>query len=105
MLAFYDRIFTTHGTGVLYWTIKTLMALTVAWIIAFFFALFFMCDTRFYLLWGPYYKLAMLCSNGDALVIDQALAISDFIFDVIIFLLPLPKVRRCSLQIRRWADR
>lgn len=97
MLAFYRRIFTVHGSGVLYWAINVLIALTVAWIIAFFFALFFMCDTRFYLLWGPYYKLAMLCSNGDALVIDQALAISDFGFDVIILLLPLPNVCRLML--------
>jgi hypothetical protein len=94
VLAFYSRIFIVHRTGVLYWAINILIVLTVAWIIAFFFALFFMCDTRFYLLWGPYYKLAMLCSNGDALLIDQALAISDFGFDVIIFVLPLPKVRR-----------
>jgi hypothetical protein len=93
VLAFYRRIFNTHGTGMLYWAINTLLVLTVAWLVAFFFALFFMCGTQFYLLWGPYYKLAMLCSNGDALVIDQALAISDFGFDVIIFFLPLPKVR------------
>ena len=96
MLAFYSRIFTIHGSGVLYWAINILIVLTVAWIIAFFFALFFMCDTRFYLLWGPYYRLAM-CSNGNALVIDQALAISDFGFDVIILLLPLPKA--CCLLL------
>ncbi|KAF2855811.1 hypothetical protein T440DRAFT_551145 [Plenodomus tracheiphilus IPT5] len=101
VLAFYNRIFTVHRSGFLYWAINVLIVLTVAWIVAFFFALFFMCGTQFYLLWGPYYKLAMLCSNGDALVIDQALAISDFGFDVIILLLPLPRIWTLHMDVQR----
>lgn len=64
----------------------------MVWIIAFFFALFFMCGTKFSYLWGSYINLSLYCANGNALEIDQALAISDFCFDVIIFFLPLPKV-------------
>ena len=42
-------------------------------------------------LWGPY--LVSLTKCGYALEIDEGFAISDFILDVVVFVLPLPVVR------------
>ncbi|KAF2121026.1 hypothetical protein BDV96DRAFT_595409 [Lophiotrema nucula] len=100
VLAFYTRIFTVHKSGILYHLIIILNGLTVVWMVAFFFAHLFKCKTSFSRLWGVYNDLAG-CANGHALHIDEAFAISDFCFDVLLLVLPLPRVWSLRLSLKR----
>lgn len=92
ILFFYRRIFDARQQGLFHTTLLLLIGLLSVWTIAFFFVMLFMCGSTFSNLWGNYLNLHTLCSNGNALLIDEAFSISDFCLDVIVFILPLPKV-------------
>lgn len=72
----------------------TSIALLGAWTIAYFFGELFICGSTPNVLWGPYAGVLAKCAGGDgrALWIDESFAISDFLLDLMVFVLPHPKV-------------
>lgn len=100
VLFFYSRIFAVHKSGPFYYLINTLVGLTILWMLAFFFALLFKCGSNFSQLWSDYAGLRA-CANGHVILLDEALAISDCVFDVILFVLPLPRIWALRLEWKR----
>ncbi|CAG8949335.1 hypothetical protein HYFRA_00004961 [Hymenoscyphus fraxineus] len=90
ILCFIRRIFNvTKGT--IFNVISTAMlAMTVMWTIGFFLLFLFGCKSKVWAHWAPLAQFTEYCGNG--LAAEMALIISDFITDVMIFLLPLPMV-------------
>ena len=72
-----------------------MMAIVVTWSVGFFFAYLFACRGHFAAWWGPIIDITSKC--GQAFLMLYILAISDFIIDAIIILLPLPMVSYTSL--------
>ena len=72
-----------------------MILVTIAWTISFFFALLFICGRNFSAYWTSTVIEKELCV--DTSMLHNALAISDFILDVIIITLPLPEVSRGTL--------
>lgn len=67
-----------------------MIGLTIAWSISLFLALLFKCGTSFYAQWGSIQDLETKCRHVFA--IEDGLVISDFLFDLLILLLPIPMV-------------
>lgn len=67
----------------------------VIWTLSFVFAFFFSCGSDISVHWNVK-LLRAECDKG--LVAENGLAISDFLTDVIVFLLPIPMVR-CAYSI------
>lgn len=68
-----------------------MVGLCICWGISFFFGLLFVCKTNFWAFWASIATLKAHC--GQILNHQFWLAISDFVIDVIIFLIPIPLVR------------
>jgi hypothetical protein len=68
-----------------------MMAIVTAWTVAFFFSQLFTCGTHFSAIWGSINDLKRYCVK--TLQKQHAIAISGFILNAIIFVIPLPLVR------------
>ena len=66
------------------------MGIVFVWSVSFFFSYLFACRGHFAAWWGPIIDVTAKC--GQAFLMLYVLAISDFIIDAIIILLPLPMV-------------
>ena len=89
VLFFYRRIF--RGKAFDYYS-RGIIAIVVAWTIAFFFTVLFECGTKFEYLWSTLSDLLTHCTNGVMYL--KAYAISDVITDGLILATPIPIV--CS---------
>jgi hypothetical protein len=98
-LFFYKRIFCTRSTSILKWIIWTIIALCTIWGIAFFFSFLFVCGTHFTAFWGTPKTFKTHC--GRILPENYWLAITDFILDAVIFLIPIPLILRLQLSTTR----
>jgi len=88
ILFFYRRIFCCS----IYWSSMSIMTgflilITVVWSIAFFFVNLFECGTNFTLNWQASAAQAADCINEQ--LMNQAYIYSDFILDVLIFIMPM----------------
>lgn len=86
----YQRIFprrTAPVFGIISWI---MLGLIVAWTISFFFSIIFICGTNFSAYWISTEVEARECVKTSAL--HQGLAVSDFVMDVLIILMPIPMV-------------
>ena len=93
---FYRRIF-VKGKGAIFNALTySIVALIVLWMIGFFFAYLFLCKTHASYYWTSLMAEKEHCNNSNSLHLGYA--ISDFLFDVIIILFPVPLVR----ESRRW---
>lgn len=70
-----------------------LVGVTIAWSVGFFFALLFKCSVHVTAEWGNVYDLITVC-GVRSFRIEYGLAVSDFIIDLFVIILPIPKV--CS---------
>ena len=93
IICFYGRIFDAKRRGLFHTILCVLIGLIVVWIVAFFFAMLFLCGASPSAFWGPYIVTLRTCSDGHYLWILEAFAYTDFLFDVAVFFLPIPKVR------------
>ena len=88
---FYRRIFAvgnrSQPVNILTILVNTL---TVAWTIAYFFAILLGCKGHFRALWKS--EKAVMSSCGKIPEILLSLSISDFVMDIVIFVLPVPMV-------------
>jgi len=89
---FYRRIFVTGSSSRNLFGKSTIgmIILIVLWTISFVFAFFFSCGSDISAHWNER-VLRAKCDKG--LTAENALAISDFLIDVMVFLLPIPMVR------------
>ncbi|RWA08690.1 hypothetical protein EKO27_g6426 [Xylaria grammica] len=101
---FYRRIFVTSRRDGFDVVTKFSIALIVAWTLAYIFAVAFDCDTVWSAHWGSYSDLFQYCHGGFPVQqIYESLLITDLITDVLIILLPLPKIWTLHLSLARKA--
>lgn len=86
----YRRVFTKRTAPVFNMISWLVLAVVVSWALAFFFSLVFMCGTDFSAYWTSTEVEKARCVDTNAL--HNAFAISDFLTDLLIVLLPLPMV-------------
>lgn len=93
ILLFYRKIFCGAGVGrtMFDYTTRFMIGLIIIWTVAFGFGFIFICKTNFSAAWGTLAGLKKNCSG--LLPFLQGFGISDFITDVMILALPIPKVR------------
>ena len=84
ILFFYRRIFTGRVFKIASWTIITL---TAAWTVVFLFNIIFACGSNVWAEWGSTNDLKIYCDN--TVVMLEAMAITEFIIDLMIILLPV----------------
>ncbi|MCJ1314646.1 hypothetical protein MMC25_008328 [Agyrium rufum] len=88
---FYRRIFVTGRTSNTRYGVVTIVAIVMilAWMTSFFFAFIFDCGTQF----SAHWTVALLRTKCDkGLEAELGLAISDFLTDLIVLVLPIPMV-------------
>ena len=94
---FFRRIFITGGSNVFH-VISSAVILTITiWMLSFFFWFFFSCGTNFSSRWTTVRTLHTDCPTD--IKSDLALAISDFLTDVLVLTLPIPMVSICVAMI------
>lgn len=94
---FYRRIFCT-GNGKIFSAITIAMiVMIIAWAVSFNIALLFICNGHFAAMWTSIQDLNTHC--GSLLDWQLGYAISDFITDVMVLVLPLPCVRWHFLRL------
>ncbi|MCJ1356783.1 MAG: hypothetical protein MMC33_006779 [Icmadophila ericetorum] len=99
-LFFYRRIFCkTNKRDFTNIFTMVMICIIILWTIGFFFAHLFACGTNFSAWWGAPIELITRCVKTEKLL--EALAISDFLTDAIIVVIPLPLVWRLHLTTPR----
>ena len=89
-LFFYRRVFCVDKKSVAGIVTMTAIVATAAWTISYFFAFFFACGTNFSAWWGSTVSLMTRCVKTFELLFS--LAITDFVFDIVIITIPIPFV-------------
>ena len=87
---FYSRIFCPHRRSTLSYLLWGLISLTTVWAVAFIIAYVTACGTHPAAAWESQMSYLQYCIRS--LQFEEAYAISDFILDVIVLILPLPLV-------------
>lgn len=91
VLLFYRRIFCNKSSVTAFNVItRVWIVVVVMWTIAFFFALIFPCDLRFYAMWSDGENLLTKCIN--TIKLEEGFVASDFITDIVTLAMPLPMV-------------
>ncbi|KAM3084557.1 hypothetical protein ACMFMG_001340 [Clarireedia jacksonii] len=96
---FYRRIFVVSSKRNAF-SIATIVVIVIVslWTVSFVFAHIFECGTRFWALWN-FKNTRLYCDK--TLKMENGLAISDFITDVIVFMMPVPMVMRLHMNSTR----
>lgn len=88
VLLFYRRIFCNKSTVTAFNVItRVWIVVVLMWTIAFFFALIFPCDLRFYAMWSDSENLLTKCIN--TIKLEEGFVASDFITDIVTLAMPL----------------
>ena len=90
VLFFYRRIFCPAREGKFHIITGVTIILTVVWAIGFFFAFMFKCGRHVSSSWGTIKDLTTQCAGFG---LQESFGISDFIFDLIILVMPIPRVQ------------
>lgn len=93
---FYRRVFCTGLTTIFKHITTVVIWIILAWGISFFFAFLFICEVNFAAFWTSIRALNTHC--GGLLDLQLGFAISDFITDFFVLVLPLPMVSWRSAQ-------
>ncbi|OJJ77060.1 hypothetical protein ASPBRDRAFT_224665 [Aspergillus brasiliensis CBS 101740] len=101
ILYFYRSIFCSRRTirTAFHYVTMFMIALVSVWTIVFGFGTIFLCGAHPENAWGTIAVVTTECSLQVPLV--EAYAISDFIMDVIIWLLPLPRIWLLNISVRQ----
>ena len=91
---FYRRIFCAGHRNWFWYLTIVMLVLISCWTIIFFFLFVFYCGSNVWAEWSTVMDLATNCPNGPAY--QQGLAISDFLMDIMVILLPVPLVCTCG---------
>lgn len=91
ILYFYRRVLAAHAHPIFNWISYIYISIVTVWMVGFFLQLIFSCGSRFDLQWSLLSEeVEKYCINATPARL--ALAVSDFILDVLIIILPLPMV-------------
>ncbi|KAL9604141.1 MAG: hypothetical protein Q9219_000729 [cf. Caloplaca sp. 3 TL-2023] len=101
-LYFYRRIFCQVKPSIFDRITQVMIGLTVAWTVGFCIASLLRCGKHFTAAFGSKKDVSTKCHSIFA--IEDSLAISDFLFDLIIILMPIPKVGSTRLAGQPRAD-
>jgi len=97
---FYRRIFVEGRTKKAFNIVTILIACLISlWMAGFFLQYIFQCGSHFSAAWGPHEVSLVECLQG--LKAENAVAISDFLTDVIVLALPVPMVLRLHMTASR----
>lgn len=96
---FYRRVFGRNGRDWFWWASAVCLGLVVAWTLTFFLANIFYCGIHFSAQEGSYMDQAVYCSHD--LEIQFSNALTDFVIDVFIILLPIPAIIQLNLSATR----
>ncbi|KAF2660948.1 hypothetical protein K491DRAFT_774271 [Lophiostoma macrostomum CBS 122681] len=99
VVLFYRRTFYVGVRDWFWWVTLLLLISNIGWTIVFTFLFVFYCGLDLWAAWNTVANLAKYCPNGGPY--QNGLAISDFIMDVVIIILPIPKVLRLQIDLRR----
>ncbi|MCJ1289797.1 hypothetical protein MMC34_001330 [Xylographa carneopallida] len=99
ILFFYRRIFCTGVRKRFSIITATFIGLTVAWALAFFFAVLFSCGTDVPAIWGSFEEFETHCDN--TVLLDEIYSIVDFVLDLAVFVMPMPLIWRLQMSIQR----
>jgi len=97
-LFFYKRIFSTPSTPMLRIILWTMIVICAAWGIIYFFTFVFVCGTHFSAMWSNPSIFKQHCSR--IVKENYWLAITDFVLDAIIFIIPLPLVSKSKMSFK-----
>lgn len=91
-LLFYQRVLVVNKTlrNISYLMLRTSELIVVLWTIAYVFAFIFACKGNFSAWWESVTTLVAKCVR--TLDLQHSLAVSDFVLDVLIIVIPLPMV-------------
>ncbi|KAF2203997.1 hypothetical protein GQ43DRAFT_478558 [Delitschia confertaspora ATCC 74209] len=98
-LFFYKRVFCTPATTARIIIIWTTITLSAIWGIAFFFGFLFVCGTDFVAFWGIPLRFNAHCHR--LLAENIWLSSSDFVLDVLVFIIPLPLIWKLHMSMTR----
>ncbi|KAH6664862.1 hypothetical protein B0J14DRAFT_238113 [Halenospora varia] len=99
ILFFYRKVFCTGARKSIFDTITACMIiLVIAWTLAFGIGSIFLCGVHPQLAWAPVAIVAEKCS--PQLLVLEGYAISDFIMDVMIWTIPIPKIWMLQMSVR-----
>jgi hypothetical protein len=90
LVLLYRRIFLVGVRDWFWWVTLILLISIICWTIVFAFLFVFYCGTNPWAEWNTVMNLIRYCPNGVAY--QNGLAVSDFIMDILIITLPVPKV-------------
>lgn len=97
---FYRRIFVVkRNQGIFHWTTVAVATIVSMWMTATFLTYIFDCGSHFTYIWASKDLQETYCLKG--LEDENAVAISDFLTDVIVFVLPIPMVLRLHMTMQR----
>jgi len=99
LLAFYRRIFVVSKNNAFDIIVKVSATVVFLWTLAFIFIIIFDCGTAIWANWGAVTAQLQFCAIG--FTSEYGLAISDFLVDVFIFVLPLPVIWRLQLSMQK----
>lgn len=92
VIYFYRRIFNIDKSGKFNLVTNAFSIFIVAWTVAYIFAVAFDCRTNWFAHWGSIADILQYCNGGAVIKIVQSLLYTDLITDVLILLLPMPRV-------------
>ncbi|KAI1134910.1 plasma membrane protein Pth11-like protein [Hypoxylon sp. FL0543] len=95
-LFFYRRIFAVNKKSAINYLLIGLITLIFAWSASYVVAFIFQCRLDFFAIWGSAMDLITYCNGSMNLALS--LCITDFIFDTIVILLPIPLIWRLNLS-------
>lgn len=90
IISFYRRLFVTRKGTIFDHIMKLMGVLVLLWTVTFILMVVFACNTTFWANWGSTAAQLQHCPIG--FTSEYGLAISDFILDIVIILMPLPQV-------------
>ncbi|KAJ8066070.1 hypothetical protein OCU04_005162 [Sclerotinia nivalis] len=99
IIAFYRRIFVVCRNDAFDIVSKIAAAIIFLWTVAFIFIIIFDCGTAVWANWGSTTAQLKYCAIG--FTSEYGLAISDFLVDIFVFLLPLPIIWRLRLSTNK----
>jgi len=96
---FFRRIFLAGGSKTFNIISLSLIILLCVWMTAFFFFFVFVCGTKFFARWGSLRQFRTYCPAD--IPSEKGLAISDFLTDLFVLVLPIPMVLQLRLDGKR----
>lgn len=98
-IMFYRRIFCSGSRTWFSTLTSSVLILIVVWTITFFFLFVFNCGSNIWAQWSTVNDFITRCPNASKYL--AGLAISDFLMDLVVILLPIPMISRLNMDLKK----